>query len=156
MVANQNWLDEDFRTRSEEETRALARDFAAQATLLPALVLCGPLGAGKTRFVQGLAEGLGAHEVAISPTFALVQEYQTATRPLFHFDFYRLTSEQEVWDLGFEEYLADGLVVVEWGEKFPAVFPPHTWAWTLAVKDEERLLHCQRWIGSDPTSATLA
>jgi len=84
----------------------------------------GPLGAGKTTLVQGFARGLGISPTVYvrSPTFTLVNEYQGPV-PLYHFDFYRLEDCDEVWDIGYEEYLeAGGVVIVEWADKFPALF----------------------------------
>jgi len=90
------------------------------------MVACrGALGAGKTTFVQGFAEGygVGADDYVRSPTFALVHVYHGRT-PLYHFDFYRLSSCTEVQDIGFEEYLdAGGVVIIEWADKFPAILP---------------------------------
>jgi tRNA threonylcarbamoyladenosine biosynthesis protein TsaE len=153
MSANRKWLGGSFVSSSEKETRALAREFASRGDLPPAMVLRGPLGAGKTRFVQGLAEGLQASTAVVSPTYALVQEYSTPRGPLFHFDFYRLRSEREVWDLGFEEYLADGLVVAEWGEKFPGVFPPETWLWSISLAEPGRVLRCELFAPETGTRA---
>ena len=84
----------------------------------------GPLGAGKTTLVQGFARGLGINQAVYvrSPTFTLVNEYQGPV-PLYHLDFYRLENVCEVWDVGFEEYLeAGGVVIVEWADKFPSLF----------------------------------
>lgn len=88
------------------------------------MMCSGPLGAGKTTLVQGFARGLGISPSVYvrSPTFTLVNEYQGPV-PLYHFDFYRLEDCDEVWDIGFEEYLAaGGVVIVEWADKFPALF----------------------------------
>ena len=85
------------------------------------LTLTGPLGAGKTTFVKVIAAALGHTGAVTSPTFSLVQEYPTPQGPLYHFDLYRVESVEEVLQLGFEEYLDAGyLVVVEW----PAVAAP--------------------------------
>ena len=95
--------------------RELARDLLPGSTLL----LIGNLGAGKTAFVRGLAEGLGIDPGEVSsPTFTLIQEYRGGRLPLFHVDLYRLT-EPEVDDLGLEELGSDGIVAIEWAEKLP-------------------------------------
>ena len=104
------------------------------------LALCGPLGAGKTHFTQGLARGLGIDPSAVtSPTFTLVNEYGGGRLPLFHFDFYRLESESEVLAIGWEEYLDEpGVVVVEWANKFPHLLPASaTTQWWTITADEE-------------------
>lgn len=91
------------------------------------LALIGDLGAGKTHFVKGLAAGLGGELDVMSPTFTLVHEYPCARLPLFHFDLYRLDAEREVLEIGFHDYLEeDGVVVVEWADKFPDLFPAAT------------------------------
>ena len=77
----------------------------------------GDLGAGKTAFVSGMAEGLGIEERVTSPTFTIVNEYEGGRLPLFHFDMYRLGSADELFDIGWEDYLArGGVCAVEWSE----------------------------------------
>jgi tRNA threonylcarbamoyladenosine biosynthesis protein TsaE len=105
-------------TRSEDETAAVGRDLAARLSAGSAVLLYGDLGAGKTAFVRGLAEGLGiaADEVS-SPTFTLVQEYRGGRLPLFHVDLYRLNEAREVDELGLDEITAEGVVAIEWADK---------------------------------------
>jgi tRNA threonylcarbamoyladenosine biosynthesis protein TsaE len=90
------------------------------------IALCGELGAGKTQLSKGLAAGLGCDPNSVaSPTFTLIHEYMGGRVPMFHFDFYRLESEEEALQLGFDDYLAgEGVVVIEWADKFPALLPP--------------------------------
>ena len=112
-------------TRSESETAAVGRELAP--TLMPGSVvlLFGDLGAGKTAFVRGLAEGLGVHRDEVSsPTFTLVQEYRGGRLTLFHADLYRLNDPREIDDLGLDEIAADGLLAIEWADKMP--IPPPT------------------------------
>ena len=114
-----------FDAASPAETAALGARLARDAAPGEVWALVGDLGAGKTHFVQGVAAGLGASAGVTSPTFTLVHEYTGGRLPLFHFDLYRLRSAEEALDLGWEEYLdAGGLVVVEWADKFPALLPP--------------------------------
>jgi len=114
---------------SEEETRALGRNLAEGIAADTTLSLEGPLGAGKTCFVKGLAEGLGIDPGGVSsPTFTLVHEYPGGRLPLVHFDFYRLNSEGELAGLGYEEYfLSPGVRAIEWGDKFPGALPAGAW-----------------------------
>lgn len=105
------------------DTQRLATRLGELAAPGTVLVLEGPLGAGKTSFVQGLAKGLGITEVVNSPTFTLIKEY-SGRIPLYHFDFYRLQTPAELWDLGFDEYLAgEGVCALEWGERFLQLLP---------------------------------
>jgi tRNA threonylcarbamoyladenosine biosynthesis protein TsaE len=103
-------------THSVEETDALASKVAGMARPGDLIVLVGGLGAGKTTFVRGFVDAIGTNERATSPTFALVHNYDTRI-PVVHADLYRLVSEHEVLDLGLDEALADGaIVLVEWGD----------------------------------------
>ena len=107
----------EFITNSPEETEALG---AAVAKRLPAgtvIAYRGDLGAGKTAFTRGLARGLGCTEQVTSPTYTIVNEYMGGRLPLFHFDMYRLTSSDDLWDIGWEDYLdRNGICAVEWSE----------------------------------------
>jgi tRNA threonylcarbamoyladenosine biosynthesis protein TsaE len=105
-------------TASAEETERLGEGLAPSLRAGDVVVLSGPLGAGKTRFVAGLARGLAAAARVRSPTFTLVNEYPGRV-PLVHLDLYRV-EPVEVEALGLDEYLEDGALVVEWGEKLPA------------------------------------
>ena len=107
-------------TRSESETAAVAQDLAARLRAGSVVLLIGDLGAGKTAFVRGLAQGLGIppHEVS-SPTFTLIQEYRGGQLPLFHVDLYRLDDPREIDDLGLDELGAAGVVAIEWADKLP-------------------------------------
>ncbi|OHE77089.1 MAG: tRNA (adenosine(37)-N6)-threonylcarbamoyltransferase complex ATPase subunit type 1 TsaE [Verrucomicrobia bacterium RIFCSPHIGHO2_12_FULL_41_10] len=97
-------------------------------TLTPPTVinLEGPLGAGKTHFVKGMALALGIEQEVTSPTFTLLHSYGKSENRLHHFDFYRLKSEFEAIDLGLDDYFSEGISVVEWGNKFPQLLPPAT------------------------------
>ena len=105
-------------TRSEEETFELARRMAAGFTGREVVLLTGALGAGKTVFAKGIAAGTGvvATERVSSPSFTLVNVYE-GKWPVFHIDLYRLEREDEILDLGWEDYLGEGIVVVEWAER---------------------------------------
>ena len=107
-------------THSESETAAAGRKMAAALGPGSVVLLYGDLGAGKTAFVRGLAEGLGvpAEEVS-SPTFALMQEYRGGRVPLVHVDLYRLDDPREIDDLGLEEAGQACVLAIEWAEKLP-------------------------------------
>lgn len=106
-----------YLTNSERETEQLGEQLAR--TLEPGSVIAftGDLGAGKTAFTRGLALGLGVEERVTSPTFTIVNEYEGGRLPLFHFDMYRLGSSEELFDIGWEDYLIrGGVCAVEWSE----------------------------------------
>ena len=107
----------EFITTSPSETEAVAE--ALGKVLKPGTVLAytGDLGAGKTAFTRGLARGLGATDMVTSPTYTIVNEYLSGRMPLFHFDMYRLSSSDDLWDIGWEDYLErGGVCAVEWSE----------------------------------------
>ena len=104
-------------TASAAETEALGERLAARLTGGEVIAFTGDLGAGKTAFTRGLARGLGITERVTSPTFTIVNEYEGGRLPLFHFDMYRLTSSDDLYDIGWEDYLArGGVCAVEWSE----------------------------------------
>jgi len=106
-----------YTTNSPAETEALG---AALGKILPGgtiLAYRGDLGAGKTAFTRGLARGLGCKDIVTSPTYTIVNEYLGGRLPLFHFDMYRLASSDDLWDIGWEDYLdRNGICAVEWSE----------------------------------------
>jgi tRNA threonylcarbamoyladenosine biosynthesis protein TsaE len=98
----------------------MGREVAAPLSAGAVVLLYGDLGAGKTAFVRGLAEGLGVAPAEVSsPTFTLVQEYRGGRLTLFHVDLYRLNDSREIDDLGLDELTVDGVVAVEWADKLP-------------------------------------
>ena len=106
-----------FLTNSPEETEQIGEQLAKR--LQPGTILAyrGDLGAGKTAFTRGLARGLGYTEPVTSPTYTIVNEYLSGRMPLFHFDMYRLASSDDLWDIGWEDYLdRNGICAVEWSE----------------------------------------
>jgi tRNA threonylcarbamoyladenosine biosynthesis protein TsaE len=114
-------------SHSPAETFAHGRALATTLRAGDVVALDGDLGAGKTHFVKGIAAGLGCEGDVTSPTFTLVHEYTGGRLPLFHFDFYRLESEDEVLRIGLDDYLgAGGALVIEWAGKFPALLPAGT------------------------------
>ena len=107
----------EFLTNSPEQTEAVGEALAK--VLIPGAVIAyrGDLGAGKTAFTRGLARGLGANEQVTSPTYTIVNEYLSGRMPLFHFDMYRLGSADELFDIGWDDYLdRGGVCAVEWSE----------------------------------------
>ena len=104
-------------TKSPEQTELLGKKLAAFLRPGDVIAYYGDLGAGKTAFTHGLAAGLGIREAVTSPTYTIVNEYLSGRMPLFHFDMYRLSSSEELFDIGWEDYLArGGVCAVEWSE----------------------------------------
>jgi tRNA threonylcarbamoyladenosine biosynthesis protein TsaE len=107
-----------FTTHSEAETGAIARGLAPSLRAGSVVLLFGDLGAGKTAFVRGLAEGLAIQPGEVSsPTFTLIQEYRGGRLALFHADLYRLNDPREIEDLGLDEIAEGGVLAIEWAEK---------------------------------------
>lgn len=105
-------------SNSMEETERIAAEFAANLPAGSVVAFTGDLGAGKTAFVRGMARGLGINERVTSPTFTIVNEYEGGSCPLFHFDLYRLEDADELFDIGWEDYLSrNGICAVEWSER---------------------------------------
>ena len=112
-------------THSPEETRALGARLARLLQPGAVVAFTGDLGAGKTAFISGMAQGLDIPERVTSPTFTIVNEYEGGRLPLFHFDMYRLDSADELFDIGWEDYLArGGVCAVEWSEKVSEALEP--------------------------------
>ena len=107
----------EFITHSPDETRAIGARLADALRGGEVVAFTGDLGAGKTAFVSGMAKALGVEERVTSPTFTIVNEYEGGRLPLFHFDMYRLGSADELFHIGWEDYLArNGVCAVEWSE----------------------------------------
>jgi tRNA threonylcarbamoyladenosine biosynthesis protein TsaE len=110
-------------SQSEDDTAALGRGLAPTLSAGDVVLLYGDLGAGKTAFVRGLAEGLGVDRGEVSsPTFTLIQEYRGGRLALFHVDLYRIEDPREFDELGLDEIAEDGVLAIEWAERLPA--PP--------------------------------
>lgn len=124
-------------SRSPEETRILAAAFVRDLAVPAVVRLFGELGAGKTCFVQGMAEGLGWEGAVNSPTYTLVREYPTSPR-LAHADLYRLTHPDEVRDLELEAFLEEPVILaVEWSGRVPGFWPETAWRVDLEALPED-------------------
>ena len=111
-------------TKNERETEALGEEFAKSLKPGTVVALRGEMGAGKTVFVRGVAKGLGIDARVTSPTYTIVNEYNT-TPPMFHFDLYRLGSADELFEIGFDDYLArGGICLIEWFENAEDEYSP--------------------------------
>ena len=126
-----------IQTHSPEEAEAVGRKLAVQLQPGDVLAYYGDLGAGKTAFTRGLASGLGVTETVTSPSYTIVNEYLSGRLPLFHFDMYRLGSSDELFDIGWDDYLArGGVCAVEWSERVSDALPEDTIFVDIARTDE--------------------
>lgn len=125
-----------FLSHSTQETEAIGEELAQKLRGGDVLAFTGSLGMGKTAFTRGLARGLGCRGRVTSPTFTIVNEYEGRT-PLFHFDMYRLGSSDELFDIGWDDYLArSGVCAVEWSERVSDALPDDTIYVDIARTDE--------------------
>ena len=117
---------EIIETNSPEETEELGKRLAAQAEPGQVFTLIGDLGVGKTVFTQGFATGLEIDEAICSPTFTIVQVYDTGRLPFYHFDVYRIGDIEEMDEIGYEDYVyGDGVSLIEWANLIEEILPDH-------------------------------
>lgn len=110
-------------TNSYEETERAAADFAGTLKGGEVIAMYGDLGAGKTAFVRGMARAIGISSHITSPTFTIVNEYE-GRLPLYHFDVYRISDPEELYEIGYDEYIgSDGICVIEWAELIEDILP---------------------------------
>ena len=110
--------------KNEAETVEFGAEIGRKAVAGAVIALTGDLGAGKTTLTKAIAAGLGVEDVITSPTFNIVKEYDTGRLPLYHFDVYRIGDEDEMYELGYEEYFyGEGVCVVEWADLIPELIP---------------------------------
>lgn len=120
-------------SHSVEETEAFAQQLAPSLHSGDVLAYRGPMGAGKTAFTRGLARGLGLEDPVSSPTFALVHQYGSGAKALYHFDMYRVESFDDLYSTGFFDYLDfGGILAIEWSEHIENALPPETITVTIS------------------------
>ena len=113
--------------KDENETKKFGFALAQELKAGDVIALSGDLGTGKTALTKYIAEALGVKEDVTSPTFTIIKEYKSGKLPLYHFDVYRLSGEEEVYELGFEEYFyGDGVCVIEWADKIKNMLPKNS------------------------------
>ena len=126
-------------TTSPLETEAVGAALAERLQPGDVIAYVGGLGAGKTAFTRGLARGLGVTDSVTSPTYTIVNEYLSGTLPLFHFDMYRLGCADDLFDIGWEDYLErGGVCAVEWSENVTEAMENAIWVRIERLSDEER------------------
>ena len=112
-----------FKSNNEMETKNFAKSFASKLKKGDVIVLTGELGAGKTKFTEGILSYFNLQNEISSPTFTIVNEYNTKKCPIYHFDVYRLEDEDEFLAIGGEEYFEKGICIIEWGETIKNILP---------------------------------
>ena len=126
-----------YESFSYDDTQVIAKEIADTLKGGEFIAMYGDLGAGKTAFVQGLAKALGITNHVTSPTFTIVNEYE-GRLPLYHFDVYRIADPDEMYEIGYDDYIdSDGVCVVEWAELIEDLFPDRYYKLTI-LKDEDR------------------
>lgn len=127
---------EIFESYSYDETQEIAKKLTDRFKAGDFVAMYGDLGAGKTAFIQGVAKALGVKNYVTSPTFTIVNEYN-GTIPLYHFDVYRITDVDEMYEIGYDDYIsAGGLCIVEWAELIEDIFPESYYKITI-LKNEK-------------------
>lgn len=117
----------EIHIKNEDETRGLGQDLASRLVPGQVVALIGDLGTGKTTLTKYIAEGLGINETITSPTFNIVKEYRSGRLPLFHFDVYRITDPDEMFEIGADEYFfGSGVCVIEWADQIKEILPENT------------------------------
>ena len=130
-----------FETHSPEETDQVGYALAKQLNPGSVIAFRGDLGAGKTAFTRGLAKGLGCAEQVTSPTYTIVNEYLSGKMPLFHFDMYRLTCADDLFDIGWEDYLErGGICAVEWSENVTQALENPVWVTIQKTGESSRTI----------------
>lgn len=126
-------------TNSALETEAVGECLGRILQPGTIIAYCGDLGAGKTAFTRGLARGLNCRDTVTSPTYTIVNEYLSGRLPLFHFDMYRLASAEDLWDIGWEDYLdRGGICAVEWSENVEEAMENAIWVRIEKTGEESR------------------
>ena len=124
--------------KNETDTRTLGAKLAAQMQPNQVYALIGDLGTGKTTLAKAIARGLGVTETLTSPTFTIVQEYDTGRLPLYHFDVYRVNDEDELFEIGLEDYFhKGGVCLIEWADLIEDLLPEDAVTIRLAYGEEE-------------------
>ena len=138
----------EYHSNSPKETENIAKAFAKELSSGDVVTLDGDLGVGKTAFTQGLAKALGVCDYVSSPTFTIVNCYK-GKMPVYHFDVYRIEDSDEMYDIGFDEYVGgDGIAVIEWAEKIADILPVPRYAVRikkdLSRHDDYRIITIER------------
>lgn len=116
-------IENEFITHSPDETEMLGRELFLRLDYPSFVALYGDLGAGKTAFVRGMVSAFDNLAIVTSPTYNIVNKYTFGNKNLYHFDMYRITDDEDLYSVGFYDYLDDGIIVSEWSENIPYALP---------------------------------
>jgi len=142
-----NKHSDSFISTSEQETIAFGKNFASQLQQNDVVALFGDLGSGKTRFTRGICSAFGVQQHVASPTFTIVNEYDGSKEKIFHFDLYRLNSSQEIFQLGFNDYINNnGICIIEWAERAEELLPQQRFDvyFSLGKNENERIIKIEK------------
>ena len=128
----------NIRVKNEGELKAAASELLKFAENVKTFLFEGDMGAGKTTLIKSLCSELGMKEMASSPTYSIVNEYEYINGKIYHFDFFRIRTQNEAFDIGFEEYLASGeFCFIEWPQKISDLWPQHYLLITISEGESE-------------------
>lgn len=131
--------------KNEDETTKFGLNLGKNLQKGDIIALTGDLGTGKTALTKAIARGIGVKETITSPTFTIVQEYTSGRLPLYHFDVYRISDPEEMYELGYEEYFfGEGVCIIEWADLIEELLPKETKAIRLeyGAGESERIYQC--------------
>ena len=132
---------EEFKAESIDDLRQVCEHLAEVIKQEKIVLFSGEMGAGKTTLIKKFCNHLGVQDEVSSPTFALVNEYESKTGPIYHFDLYRIRSEEELYDIGYEDYFFSGyLCLVEWPEMASGIIPENHISVKIRVENDQRLI----------------
>mgnify|MGYP002732927809 CR=1 FL=1 len=130
-------FDTVYHTDSAAQTRALGGELSRCLKAGDVVLLNGDMGAGKSEFARGMARGLGVTDAVPSPSFTVMNAYPDAAIPLYHFDFYRIEDEKEIYEIGLDEQIGgDGVALIEWYERAESCLPPDAIKVSIRVENE--------------------
>ena len=129
-------MRKEYISKSEEDTINFASQFASKLQLGNIIILSGDLGAGKTKFTQGILKYFNLENEISSPTFTIVNEYHKNDTNIYHFDVYRLADVDEFYAMGGDEYFSNGICLIEWGEMIESILPKHYTKITFKKNDK--------------------
>lgn len=141
----------EIKIKSEQDTKLFGLSIAQMLKAGDIIALIGELGTGKTTLSKAIAEGLGIDELVTSPTFTILREYESGRLPLYHFDVYRVKSDEEMFELGYEDYFfGKGVCIVEWADQIMSLIPKESVIIKIMYSDDLEKLDCRTYYVTMP------